>query len=292
MGAQAVLDMDLLKAFVSVVDAGGFTRAGERVHRTQSTVSQQVRRLEDHLGHRLLVRDARGVQLTAEGERLLGYARRILALGAEAQAALRGTMPARVVRLGIPDDFALSALTAVIAGFARARPGVRLAVDCGLSCDLSAAFARGDLDLALLKREPGSGPAAAAWPERLVWVAGADAAPDEDTVALAAFRQGCLYRNRAVHALEKAGRSWRIAYECPSLIGIEAALAGGLGVSVLSSLAVTPRLKVLPDSRLWPAIPPTELALLVAEPACGATRDLAGLICGFCEAEASRLRAA
>ena len=284
--------MDLLKAFVSVVDAGGFTRAGERVHRTQSTVSQQVRRLEDQLGHRLLVRDARGAQPTAEGERLLGYARRILALGAEAQAALRGTTAARVVRLGIPDDFALSALTSVIAGFARARPGVRLSVECGLSCDLSGAFARGDLDLALLKREPGSGPAAAAWPERLVWVTGAEATPDEEVIALAAFRQGCLYRNRAVHALEKSGRSWRIAYECPSLIGIEAALAGGLGVSVLSRLAVTPRLRVLPNGGLWPAIPPTELALLVADPACAATRDLAGLVAGFCDGEASRLLAA
>lgn len=287
-----MLDMDLLRAFVSVVDAGGFTRAGERVHRTQSTVSQQVRRLEDQLGHRLLLRDARGVRPTVEGERLLGYARRILALGAEAQAALAGTTAARVVRLGIPDDFALSALTSVIAGFARARPGVRLAVECGLSCDLSGAFARGELDLVLLKREPGTGPAAAVWPERLVWVTGTDTTPDEEMVALAAFRQGCLYRGRAIHALEKAGRSWRIAYECASLIGVEAALAGGLGVAVLSSLAVTPRLRVLPDGAAWPAIPPTELALQVAEPACAATRDLAGLIAGFCDAEASRLLAA
>lgn len=264
----------------------GSLRAGERVHRTQSTVSQQVRRLEDQLGHQLLIRDARGVSLTAEGERLLGYARRILALGAEARAALAGEAPARVVRLGIPDDFALAALTGVVADFARARPGVRLAVECGLSCDLSAGFARGDLDLVLLKREPGSGPTLAAWPERLVWVTGVDCDPDADSVGLVAFRQGCLYRNRAVHALEKAGRPWRIAYECPSLIGIEAALAGGLGVAVLSDLALNPRLRELPASDPWPAIPPTELALQASANACAATRELAGLIAAFCGREA------
>ncbi|MEP9354096.1 LysR family transcriptional regulator [Xanthobacter sp. KR7-65] len=277
-----MLDMDLLKAFVSVVDAGGFTRAGERVHRTQSTVSQQVRRLEDQVGHQLLVRDARGVTPTAEGERLLGYARRILALGAEAQAALSGQAAARVVRLGIPDDFALAELTAVVAAFARARPDVRLAVECGLSCDLSANFARGDLDLVLLKREPGTGPALAAWPERLSWVCGPGFDPHGESVGLVAFRQGCLYRNRAVHALEKAGRPWRIAYECPSLIGIEAALAGGLGVAVLNERAISPRLSVLPASQLWPAVPPTELALQLAADACAAGRDLADLIMGFC----------
>lgn len=290
-----MLDMDLLKAFVSVVDAGGFTRAGERVHRTQSTVSQQIRRLEDHLGHQLLVRDARGVTPTAEGERLLGYARRILALGAEAKAALSGAAPALVVRLGIPDDFALAALTQVIADFARARPGVRLAVECGLSCDIAAAFARGDLDIALVKREPASGPAVAVWPERLVWVAGQDTVVDPDTIPLVAFRQGCLYRNRAVHALEKSGRAWRIAYECPSLIGIDAALAGGLGVAVLSTLSLTrrePNLRVLSAADLWPPIPPTELALRVADPACAATRDLAALVAAFCDREAACAKAA
>lgn len=280
-----MLDMDLLRAFVSVVDAGGFTRAGERVHRTQSTVSQQVRRLEDQLGHRLLVRDARSVSLTAEGERLLGYARRILALGAEARAALAGQGPARVVRLGIPDDFALAALTTVVAEFARARPAVRLAVECALSCDIEAGFARGDIDVALLKREPGAGPALAAWPERLVWTCGAGFEPAEAVVGLVAFRQGCLYRNRSVHALEKAGRPWRLAYECASLIGVEAALAGGLGVTVLSDRALNPRLRALPDSELWPAIAPSELALKVAGDACAAANDLAALITGFCDAE-------
>lgn len=281
-----MLDMDLLRAFVSVVEAGGFTQAGTRVHRTQSTVSQQIRRLEAQVGHRLLLRAPRGVALTAEGERLLGYARRILTLGAEAQAALAGAPAAEPVRFGISEDFALVALTGVVADFARARPGVRLSVECGLSCDLSAAFARGDLDLVLYKREPASGPAAAAWQERLVWVTGREVEPDAAPAGLVSFRQGCLYRARAIHALERAGRPWRLAYECSNLLGIEAALAGGLGVALLSQWAVGPRLRALDDPARWPQVPPTELVLQVDGRAGAAARDLAGLVTAFCDGEA------
>ncbi|MEP9350255.1 LysR substrate-binding domain-containing protein [Xanthobacter sp. KR7-225] len=285
-------DHDLLRAFVSVVDAGGFTRAGARVHRTQSTVSQQIRRLEDQLGRRLLLRDGKGVRTTAEGEVLLGYARRILSLNAEAEAALAAAPPARIVRLGIPDDFAVAALTEVISRFALARPDVRLAVQCALSADLLAGLARGEFDLVLAKREPMSGPAHRVWRERLVWVAGAAVEPRADVVPLVAFRQGCLYRARAVHALEQAGRPWRIAYESSALLGIKAALEGGLGVAVLTRRAIDAGQRILTDTRLWPDIAPTELALCVSADLTGAAGDLVDLICAFCDAEEARPRAA
>src|SRR6185369_9605890 len=101
-----MLDLDLLRSFISVVDAGGFTRAGERVHRTQSTVSQQIRRIEEDIGHTLLIRDGKRVTLTEEGERLLSYARRILALAQEARDVVSRPNSEGVVRLGIPEDFA------------------------------------------------------------------------------------------------------------------------------------------------------------------------------------------
>lgn len=294
MGAPedpAMFDLDLLKAFVSVVDAGGFTRAGERVHRTQSTVSQQIRRLEEQAGHELLVRGPRAVRLTAEGERLLAYARRILALSAEARAAL-AEGGGGVVRLGIPEDFAVAALTGLVAEFARRHPKVRLSVRCALSCDLAADLSRGDLDLALMKREGGGAPVRgavrASWPERLVWVAGApQGGPDVfDPVPLVAFPQGCLYRNRAVHALEQAGRDWRIAYESPNLIGIEAALAGGLGVALLEQRAVGPAHVVLDAASGLPAVAPTELVLCVSERPSAAAEALAGAVAAFCDREA------
>lgn len=286
-----MFDLDLLKAFVSVVDAGGFTRAGERVHRTQSTVSQQIRRLEEQAGHELLVRGARTVSLTIEGERLLSYARRILALSIEAKAAL-AEGGAGVVRLGLPEDFAVAALTGLIADFARSHPDVRLSVRCALSSALAADLERGDLDLALLKREPGGAPARAVWPERLVWISGVGPLAPDAPVPLVAFPQGCLYRNRAIHALEQAGRDWRIAYESPNLNGIEAALAGGLGIAVLEQRALAPGQRILGPAEGLPPIAPTELALRLADRAGAAVEALAAGIIAFCDREAGAMRAA
>ena len=189
-----MLDLDLLHSFVSVVDAGGFTRAGERVHRSQSTVSQQIRKLEEALECALFIRDGRQIQLTEDGERLLGYARRMLALSTEVREAVSGRQRVDVVRLGIPDDFAPEALTALLAAYVRERPTLRLSVRCDLSAALTRSLERGDLDVALLKREPGAGmdtgAALAAWPEHLHWIAAsALPLPDVEPVPLVAFPQ-------------------------------------------------------------------------------------------------------
>src|SRR5471030_410683 len=123
-----MLDLELLRSFVSVVDSGGFTRAGERVHRTQSTVSQQIKRLEDDVGQPLLHRSAKDVTPTEAGERLLSYARRLLSLAEEARDVMARPGHEGAVRLGIPEDFAAYRLTKLLATFSRARPGLRLDV--------------------------------------------------------------------------------------------------------------------------------------------------------------------
>jgi DNA-binding transcriptional LysR family regulator len=290
-----MFDLDLLKSLVSVVDSGGFTRAGERLNRTQSTVSQQIRRLEEAVGRPVFVRDGRSVRLTEEGERLVGYARRILALAEEARDAVAGRRTLEVVRLGVPDDFAVERLTEAVAAFARDEPGCRLHVRCGLSCDLRAWLARGDFDLILSKREPASGPAFAAWPERPLWIASRDHMPAElDPLPLVAFPQGCIYRDRAVAALEASGRRWRIAYESPNLMGIQAAIAGGLGIALLEARALGPGHRVLGRADGLPDIPPTELALTLGPEAPPAARRLAETIACFCTAaaEAAAARAA
>src|SRR5262245_34400725 len=170
MDRPTVLDLDLLRSFVSVVDAGGFTRAGERVHRTQSTVSQQIKRLEDSLGRPLLSRNGKQATLTEEGERLLSYARRILALAAEARDVVARPTGDGVLRLGIPEEFAAYRLAELLSDFARARPGLRLDVRCGLSVALRRALERGELDLALFKRDAGESGGIKSWPERLHWI--------------------------------------------------------------------------------------------------------------------------
>jgi DNA-binding transcriptional LysR family regulator len=316
-----MLDLDLLRSFVSVVDAGGFTRAGERVHRTQSTVSQQIRRLEDALGRELVHRNGKQATPTEEGERLLSYARRILALAEEARDVVARPSGEGVVRLGIPEDFAAYRLAELLSRFARARPGLRLDVRCGLSARLARELERGELDLALFKRDADSTPRAEAiarWPERLHWVAsrrhpiadvppkarpGLDPgwspvrrkghAPTHDHIAavpLAVFEQGCLYRNRAIHALEAAGRTWHIAYTSPNLPGIQAAVSAGLGVSILPDVAILAEHRVLGRRDGFPPISNTELVLVAAPDATPATRRLADVLADFCTAHARGTR--
>ena len=225
-----MMDIDLLRSFVSVVDAGGFTRAGERVHRTQSTVSQQIKRLEEQVGRPLLQRNGKQATLTEEGERLLSYARKILALAQEARDVVARPVGDGIVRLGIPEDFAAYRLAELLSDFVRARPTLRLDVSSGRSVGQKRALELGELDIALYKRNAGDGNAIAAWPERLQWVTSRKHPVDlmRDPVPLAVAEQGCLYRNRLIHAIEAAGRSWHIAYTSPNLPGIQAAVSVGL----------------------------------------------------------------
>src|ERR1700726_1178721 len=135
MGA-AMFDLELLRSFVSVVDSGGFTRAGERVHRTQSPVSQQIKRLEDDLGQPLLNRTGKDVTPTEAGERLLSYARRLLSLAEEARDVLSRSGNEGAIRLGVPEDFAAyrlgEFLAGVFGGAPRPRPRVRAAQKAGV----------------------------------------------------------------------------------------------------------------------------------------------------------------
>src|SRR6266568_2766465 len=190
-----MLDLGLLRSFVSVVDAGGFTRAGERVHRTQSTVSQQIRRLEDDIGRPLLNRAGKQVVPTEAGERLLSYARRLLALAEEARDVLARPGNEGAVRLGIPEDFAAYRLAKLLATFSRSHPGLRLDVRADQSTYLKRDLERGDLDLALFKRAAGDKTGIAVWPERVHWVTSKSRPRDTTagSVPLIGFPSGCLY---------------------------------------------------------------------------------------------------
>ena len=284
----AMLDLELLRSFVSVVDTGGFTRAGERVHRTQSTVSQQIRRLEQSLGYPLLHRDGRQATPTEEGERLLSYSRRILALEQEARDSLARPMGDGIIRLGIPEDFAAYRLPELLSNFTRARPRIRLDVRCGLSVAMRQALQRGELELALYKRDAGEKGGVAAWRERLQWVTSRAHPIDfaRDPLPLVMSEQGCLYRNRMIHAIERAGRAWHIAYTSPNLAGIQAAVSAGLGISILPSLAILPDHRLLRPAHGFPAITNTEIALVTGPNPTPATRFLAERLAQFCAATA------
>nr|WP_249787286.1 LysR substrate-binding domain-containing protein [Bradyrhizobium sp. BRP23] len=286
----AVLDLELLRSFVSVVEAGGFTRAGERVHRTQSTVSQQIKRLEEDVGQVLLHRDGKDVRPTEAGERLLSYARRLLSLAEEARDVLRQPDSEGAIRLGIPEDFAAYRLAKLLGAFSRSHPGLRLDVRADQSKHLARDLQRGELDLALYKREAGAKDAIAVWPERVHWVTSKSHPVDVNvpSVPLIGFPLGCIYRAGAIHALETAGRAWHTAYTSSSLAGIQAAVAAGMGLSILSEMAIQTDHRVLTAKDGFAPINKTEVALMASPDASPATLRLADRLAEFCDAVQSK----
>ena len=263
------LDIDLLRTFVTISDAGGFTRAAERLHRTQSTISLQMKRLEEQVGQQLLVRRPRGVGLTPDGEVLLAFARRILTINDAAVARLNEPDLTGVVRLGTPEDFATTHLSAVLAEFARNHPHVALEVHCDLTLNLLDRFQNGEYDIVLVKREPqGEAAGVKVWRESLVWVCANGLAIDRNApLPLVLSPHPCVYRKRALTALDRTGWSWRIAYTSPSLAGAQAAVRAGLGAAVLPRGMAPADLRVLGQAYGLPELEDTEIALYRA-PAC------------------------
>jgi len=259
-------DLDQLRSFVAIADSGGFTRAAGRLGRTQSTISLQIKRLEESLGHRLLIRDRRDCELTAEGEVLLGYARRLLALADEARVRLLEPDIGGTVRLGTPEDFATRHLSEVLSRFTRAHPQVTLEVNCDFTANLLDALGRGLYDLVLCKREvQGPTGSRAVWREPLVWVRSERLRLDPaEAVPLVLAPNPDIYRRRAVAALEAAGRHWRVVYTSPSLAGIEAAVRAGLGVTVLPREMLGAGLVPVAAEHGLPGLPDTEIVLLEA----------------------------
>ena len=280
-----MLDLELLRSFVSVVDSGGFTRAGERVHRTQSTVSQQIKRLEEDVGQPLLIRSGKDVTPTEAGERLLSYARRLLALAEEARDVVTRPGNEGAVRLGVTEDFAAYRLTKLLAAFSRSHPSLRLDVRADQSATLKRELERGELDLALFKRPAGEKSGIAVWPERVHWVTSKNRPRDTRTgsVPLIGFPSGCLYRAGAIHALESAGRTWHMAYTSSNLAGIQAAVGAGMGLSILSEMAIQSDHRVLTAREGFAPIDRTEVALVAAPDASPATLRLADRLAEFCE---------
>ncbi|MGL4728267.1 MAG: LysR substrate-binding domain-containing protein [Bosea sp. (in: a-proteobacteria)] len=264
------LDLDLLHSFVTIAEAGGFTRAGERLLRTQSTLSLQLKRLETRLGGRLFDRTPRSLALTPLGETLLPEARGLLAAHDALLARLSEPEIEGIVRLGTPEDFATAHLPDVLARFAKAHPRVALDVTCDLTLNLLAGYRSGGFDMVLIKREPTTDAGGVrVWREPLVWVG----APSARTTSMAELPlvvspTPCVYRKRATEALDKARLRWRIAYTCGSLAGALAAVKAGLGLTVLPKEMVPPGFAILDGEHATglalPNMADTEIALLCA----------------------------
>lgn len=253
---------DLLVAFVAVTESGSFTGAARSLGTRQSTVSQQIKRLEALAGRRLFARDTHRVALTVEGEALLDHARRILDAYEAMRRHLSGVPLRGRLRFGASEDFVLSALPDVLASFARRHPEVDLAVTAGLSQDLYAAFDAGQLDIIFVKRRDGDRRGTTAWRERAAWVSTPEHRVSDDApLPLLLYPPPSVTRALAIATLDRARRPWRVAFTSASLSGLTAAARAGVGVMPHSLRLIPPGLARVAGGSL-PPLPEIEFVIV------------------------------
>ncbi|WP_029003894.1 LysR substrate-binding domain-containing protein [Azorhizobium doebereinerae] len=259
-----LLDTDHLRTFVAIAETGSFTRAAEVVHKTQSAVSMQMKRLEDRVGRPLFARDGRASRLTPEGDRLLDYARRIVKLNLEAVAAFADDTLSGRVCLGVPDDYADRYLPDIMARFSRTHPSVELTVVCEPSFRLNESIAAGNIDLAIITATDITGRnAQVIRRERLLWVGSLrHSAHLEMPTPLALGQPTCQWRDVAMTRLNAAGRGYRVLYSSPNHGAVSAAVLAGLAVSVVPESALRPGMRVLGAAEGFPPLPPCDIGLL------------------------------
>ncbi|RJL71947.1 LysR family transcriptional regulator [Acinetobacter radioresistens] len=250
------LQIDWLKCFVTVVDTGSLSNAAPELYRSQSAVSMQIKKLEEVLNCQLLIRTQRPVELTAQGQILLGYARRILDLHTEALMAFNGEELQGRIRLGVPDDYAAKYLTPVLKRFAPLYSGVEIELICEQSTSLIPRVENDDIDLALISRgNPRQG--TLLFHEPMVWVG----SPQfeiwrEDPLPIAVYESTSLAKKSAINSLALQGRRYRVVYNSSSLAGQIAAVESGLAIAVFTQCSAPQHLTILgADHGLGPLEP-------------------------------------
>lgn len=256
------LDLNQLRTLVTVADLGTVTRAAERLAYTQSAISMQLQRLEASVGALLHQKVGRQIRLTPDGERLLTYARRMLALNDEALSDLSEPLVYGTLRLGIPEDYA-PLLSSTLVHFTQLYPALNLEVNCGSSEILVRQIRQGELDLALVTRQRNSPGGEVIRREPLVWAVGLHQQPLlVDPLPLAVYSPGAdVFREEAEQALAAAGRRWRVAYASQSMVGLRPIVDAGLAIAVVTRHMLTAGLRVLDESSGLPPLPGVEIAL-------------------------------
>jgi DNA-binding transcriptional LysR family regulator len=258
------LDPDQLRTFIAIAETGSFTRAADVVAKTQSAVSMQMRRLEERVGKPLFAREGRQSRLSAEGERLLPYARRIMKLQAETVAAFVDDAGTGTVRLGTPDDYA-AFLPEILGRFAASWPLAELTVTCDPTPMLVQAMQRDEIDIAIITHVPSSGrhtPLIARREPLFFVTSERHNVHEEDPLPLALGSNHCCWRRTALDCLDKVGRANRVAFSSWSAGAVSAAVLAGLAVSVLPQSALKPGMRVLGPEDGFPRLPHAEIGVL------------------------------
>jgi DNA-binding transcriptional LysR family regulator len=265
-GADAImlqLDFDLLRTFVAIADAGSLTRAGAEVGRTQSAISMQLKRIEEIVDGAVLVRTARGVELTSRGDRLLSHARRLVRAHDEALVDVTGRGLTGSIRLGCPEDYCTEFLPVVLRAIAAQHPRVALEVVCAPTPLLEKMLDARRLDVALVSLAPeGNSERVIRW-EDLVWIASHDFYPPSDgPLQIALSVPETLDHQAARRALDSDNVSYRVAYESVSKDGLLAIVRAGIAVAVLTRSAVPADLRIMPVGEMLPPLPHVGIAVV------------------------------
>ncbi len=257
------LDVDLLKTFLAIADTGSFTKAAEEVHKTQSAISMQMKRLEELLGVPLFAKDGRMSRFTPDGERLVDYARRIVSFNDEVVSVFTKPELTGTIRFGTPDDYAEKFLPEILARFARTHPLITVNVDCRGSSELFARVKRSEIDLALVTHGCDIVTDEPVRREQLVWVTSMrHCAHMAEVVPLAVSHSGCEWRGKVLKSLDMQGRKYRVAYSTPNSNAVNAAVMQGLAVGAMPELCVRPGMRILTEKDGFPALGSFDIGLL------------------------------
>jgi len=258
----ALLDVDQLRTFIAIAETGSFTRAADIVHKTQSAVSMQMKRLEERLDRAIFARDGRASKLTEDGERLLDYARRIVKLNVETIAAFSDELTGRV-RLGVPDDYADRYLPEIMARFSHGYPAVELSVLCEPSVNLLERIDANEIDLAIVTNCESKRASETFRRERLLWVtSNRHSTHLEERIPLALGRPSCSWRRIAIDRMESVGRPFRVLYSSSNAGAVAAAVLAGLAISVLPESGLRPGMRVLSAADGFPDLPSCRVGLV------------------------------
>ena len=266
------IDLDLIRCFLTVVESGGFTQASKRLHVTQSGITLKIKRLEEQLKCRLFRRTTKPLELSHEGEIVLGYARRLLDLNKEMVERVSKPKNSGALRLGVVDHFGPQLLPLWIAEFRETFPNVKIVSDIGLTHELlkdleddkfdliiaSAGYtAMGEYKLAPSIQETHL------QKEKMIWVQAENSKidPSEDPLPLVMFGAKCRFRPIALEALQKARRTWEIVYVGGSLNSVQTAVGADLGLSVLSPLSLSEGIVITDNGSGLPKLPTADLAI-------------------------------
>ncbi len=255
-------DSSLLRTFLEIADCGNLTLAASRLNRSQSAISVQLRKLESELKVSLFERDAKGMVLSVNGERLLPLARRVLAELGQVHALFQPALKGKI-RVGIPDDFEENVLERTLADFARSNPGVDVVASSGCTVGFPEAVQRGALDIAVYSG-PGDIEGEVFLTQKPVWVASGTLCLDRsEPVPLAIMDRGCWWQELPTKALEQQGRPYSIAFECSGLTSQKAAIRAGFAVGILYENSVEPDMKVLSPRDGFPPLPHSKRSIII-----------------------------